>query len=157
MRTKHNQTERVSTVESTEAQASKPATTVKPTRKARIPMDGSRNILTVKGKEPGFRYRIVNDEGNGDRVQRFMDAGYEVVTHAVQVGDSRVDKAGTQGSPIELRVGNGKRAYLMRISEEYAREDDAAKARRVDVTEETIRSTAKEAADYGKVSIDFGK
>jgi len=157
MRTKHNRTESVSTVESTEAQVSKPATTAKPTRKTRIPMDGTRNVLTVKGKEPGFRYRVVNDEGSGDRIQRFMDAGYEVVTHAVQVGDSRVDKAGTQGSPIELRVGNGKRAYLMRIAEEYALEDDAAKARRVDSTEETIRNTAKEAGDYGKVSIKFDK
>ena len=41
-------------------------------RTQRIPV-GTRQVLTVSGKDPGYEYRIIND--SGDRVQEFMDAG----------------------------------------------------------------------------------
>ncbi len=43
----------------------------------RLSINGTRNVLTVSGKDPGFEYRVVNDDG--DRVSQFEDMGYEVV------------------------------------------------------------------------------
>ena len=57
-------------------------------RPQRTPI-GTRNVLSVAGKEPGYEYRIIND--TGDRVQEFIDAGYELVANdSVRVGDKRV-------------------------------------------------------------------
>ena len=53
-------------------------------RTTRSPVN-QRNILSVKGKDPGYVYRIVND--TGDRIQMFEEAGYELVdASAVTVG-----------------------------------------------------------------------
>ena len=54
----------------------------------RASINGTRNVLTVSGKEPGFEYRIVNDDG--DRVSQFEEMGYEVVKDSgIKVGDRR--------------------------------------------------------------------
>jgi hypothetical protein len=55
-----------------------------------------RNRLTVKNKEPGYRYRVVNDVD--DRVQQMLELGYELVSEDVEVGDKRVDTATSLGS-----------------------------------------------------------
>jgi hypothetical protein len=59
--------------------ADQPTLTLK--KKKRIPLSGAdRNVLTVQRKEPGFMYRFVNNVD--DRIQKFLDAGYEPVTNA---------------------------------------------------------------------------
>jgi hypothetical protein len=106
-------------------------------RVKRTPING-RNVLTVTGKEPGYVYRIVND--TGDRVQQFLDAGYEkVLANDVQVGDKRINSPSPEGSTAQVSVGNGDKAIVMRIREEWYKEDQTAKQARVDELEQTIK------------------
>ena len=119
-------------------------------RRTRTPV-GKRNILSVKGKEAGYEYRIVNDEY--DRVDTFKEAGWEVVSNSdVQVGDKRVGQATTPGSAAQVSVGGGQKGIVMRIKQEWYDEDQAAKRAEVQELEATTRKDARNGADYGDVS-----
>jgi hypothetical protein len=123
-------------------------------RPRRTPI-GGRNVLTVQGKDPNFVYRIVND--SGDRIQQFLDAGYELVdASTVQVGDKRVNAASPVGSKAQVSVGKGEKAFVMRISKEFYDEDQLAKKVYVDKLEQSIKQTASGSADYGKLTIQNG-
>lgn len=123
-------------------------------RPKRTPING-RNVLTVTGKEPGYVYRIVNDAG--DRVQQFLDAGYEkVLANDVQVGDKRINSASPEGSVAQVSVGNGEKAIVMRIREEWYKEDQLAKQAHGDQLEQTIKQNVS-GADYGTVKISRGQ
>lgn len=114
-----------------------------------------RNVLTVSGKEADYEYRIVNDQG--DRIQQFIDAGYELVdANSVRVGDKRVDKAAAEGTKAQVSVGKGEKAFVMRIRKEWYNEDQTAKQARVNELERSIKQTASSTADYGKVTIQTG-
>jgi len=118
----------------------------------RTNISSTRNVLTVEGKDPDFEYRIVNDAG--DRVAQFEERGYEVVTdNNIRVGDRRIANPTKEGSPVQISVGGGQKAYLMRIKKEWAIEDRKAKDRLVDETEKSMLRDTKEAADYGKISV----
>jgi len=120
-------------------------------RPKRTPING-RNVLTVTGKEPGYVYRIVNDEGG--RIGQFLDAGYEMVeANAVAIGDGRVNAASAEGSKAQASVGNGMKAFVMRIKEEYYKEDQAAKQAHVNALELSMKTNAKNASDYGDISL----
>lgn len=122
-------------------------------RPKRTPING-RNILTVVGKEDGYMYRFVNN--TGDRVQQFIEAGYELVdADKVQVGDRRVAQATPEGSKAQVSVGNGDKAFLMRIKQEWYQEDQAAKQVQVDELEKSIKTPSGK-ADYGSVKIERG-
>ncbi len=120
-------------------------------RPTRTPL-GARSRLAVKGKEPGFHYRIVNDvEG---RIQDFIDAGYEVVSDdGVTVGDKRIANPTQEGSPVKIHVGGGNQAYLMRIKDEWKAEDDAAKQAQINDLEESMKANAKQNSFYGDIKI----
>ena len=112
---------------------------------------GTRNILTVAGKDPNYVYRVIND--SGDRVQEFMDAGYELVeADSVRVGDKRVNAATAEGSKAQLSVGQGQKAYVVRIKREWYDEDQAAKQVRVNQMEEATKAKALDGT-YGKLDI----
>ena len=96
----------------------------KRTRK-RASINGVRNILTIRNKEPGYVYRIVNDVGS--RVEDLKDAGYELVENDTQVGDKRVDAGSGPAGHKEIHVGGGIKAKVMRIREDWYKEDQAAK------------------------------
>jgi len=114
-----------------------------------------RNVLTVAGKEADFEYRIVNDQG--DRIQQFIDAGYELVdANSVRVGDKRVDKAAAEGTKAQVSVGKGEKAFVMRIRKEWYDEDATTKQARVNELERSIKQTASSSADYGSVTIKTG-
>lgn len=86
----------------------------------RVSIQGRRDVLAVKGQEEGWHYCWVNDlignvEGN---IDRYLDGGYEFVTHAVVVGDRKIDNASQIGGKVSKAVGNGVTAYLMRCPEE---------------------------------------
>src|SRR3990167_4145103 len=103
-------------------------------RTRRTPIEG-RNILTVSGKEEGYVYRFVND--TGDRVQAFADNGWEKVSAKnVRVGDKRLGNPGTEGSDATASVGQGMKAYVMRIRKDWYEEDQAAKQAAVNASEE---------------------
>ena len=119
-------------------------------RVQRVPV-GTRNVLTVAGKEPGYEYRIIND--SGDRVQEFLDAGYELVKeNSVKVGDKRVNKASAEGSVSQISVGQGQKAFVVRIKKEWYDEDQAAKQQKVNELEASTKAKALDGT-YGKLEI----
>jgi hypothetical protein len=112
---------------------------------------GTRNILTVAGKDPNYVYRIIND--SGDRVQEFMDAGYELVdANSVRVGDKRVNSASSEGSKAHISVGQGQKGFVVRIKKEWYEEDQAAKQAHVNRLEEATKAKALDGT-YGKLEI----
>ena len=115
----------------------------------RTAINGRRNKLSIQGKEPGFEYRIVNDLDN--RVIELQERGYEIVTHDATVGDKRVGIPKKEGSPVEISVGGGKKAYLMRQKKEWYDEDQAAKLADIDESEKALQATSSE--NYGKVEV----
>jgi hypothetical protein len=119
-------------------------------RTQRVPV-GTRNVLTVAGKDPNYEYRIIND--SGDRVQEFLDAGYELVDKdSVRVGDKRVNSASSEGSVSQISVGQGQKAYVVRIKREWFEEDQARKQARVNEMENATKAKALDGT-YGKLEI----
>lgn len=113
---------------------------------------GTRNILTVKGTDPNYVYRFVNDVD--DRISQFKEAGYELVPdESVEVGDKRVNNASSVGSAKIVSVGQGTKAYLMRIKKEWFEEDKARKLAHVAEIERATQNTNANGADYGEVKI----
>ena len=122
-----------------------------PERRVRRTPVGRRNVLTVTGKDPDYVYRIVND--TGDRVQTFLDAGYEVVSSkSVKVGDKRIGTPSNEGSVADVSVGGGQRAVVMRQRRDWYDEDQAAKQAHVNAIEESTREKALDGT-YGKLEI----
>lgn len=122
------------------------------TRTRRTPINGQRNKLNVRGQEPGYVYRIVNDID--DRVQNLQDAGYEMVTDKnVTVGDKRIANPTQEGSPVKVSVGQGVQAYVMRQKQEWYDEDRAVRKQQADEIEAQMKQEAKEAGFYGKLKI----
>ncbi len=123
-------------------------------RTKRTPVNG-RNVLTVTGKEDGWHYRIVND--TGDRIAQFLEAGYELVdSSTVRVGDKRVAQASAEGSKAQVAVGKGEKAFVMRIKNEWYKEDQDAKQAEIKRLEQTITQNLAGKADYGSVKIESG-
>ena len=121
-------------------------------RPKRIPI-AARNRLEIRNKEPGYTYRIVNDED--DRIQRLQDAGYEIATKESigAVGNRKVDSASSLGSVAHFSVGKGIKAVVMRQKDEYYREDQKSKQDEIDALEATMKGDARKAADYGSLEL----
>lgn len=128
------------------------ATTNSNNRTRRTPINGTRNRLSVRGKEPGFVYRIVNDID--DRIQTFQEMGYELVTDTnVSVGDKRVATPSKEGTPQKVSVGQGIQGYVMRQKQEYYDEDQKVKQAQVNELEASMKQTAKTEGFYGEVRV----
>ena len=122
-------------------------------RPQRVPV-GTRKVLTVAGKDSDYEYRIIND--SGDRVQEFLDAGYELVdADSVRVGDKRVNSATSEGSKAQISVGQGQKAFVVRIKKEWYMEDQAAKQAKVNELESATKAKALDGT-YGKLDISRG-
>lgn len=118
----------------------------------RSSINGTRNVLNISGKEPGFVYRVVNDVG--DRIEQLKAIGYEIVEdNNVQVGDRRIANPTKEGSPVKVSVGGGIQGYVMRIKQEWYDEDKAKKDAHVDNIEKGLVRDAKEQTDYGKIQV----
>lgn len=117
---------------------------------------GTRNVLTVQGKDPNYVYRIVNAEG--DRVATFEEAGYELVEAAdVRIGDKRINTPSADGSKAQASVGAGMKAYVMRINKDWYDEDQKAKQAQLDALEQSMKETAQNGNyNYGKIEISRG-
>ena len=123
-------------------------------RTNRASVNGTRNVLNVTGKEPGYHYRVVND--TGDRVASMQERGYEIVTDdSVKVGDRRIANPAQEGSPVMASVGNGIKGYVMRIKQEWFDEDQKAKAQQVDELESSMKRQALAEGLNGK--LEFSK
>ncbi len=129
----------------------------KPKRHARIPMTG-RDVLKAPPRE-GYYRRWLHDIHDGERIKRFQEAGYTIVLGDFDTGDTKLGTAKV-GMPITRSAGGGKRIVLMEIKEEYHKEDEEAKQRKIDEIEKRMqrkKTDAKSAgADgmYGEVKIE---
>ena len=121
----------------------------KPTnRPQRTPLQ-NRSVLGVRGKEPGYNYRVVNDVG--DRIESFQARGYEIVEdQTVQIGDRRVAVPSKEGSPVQVSVGGGTKGYLMRIKDEWYKEDQATKEAELKELEKSMKPAS---SDYGSITL----
>lgn len=120
-------------------------------RPVRVPL-GTRNVLTAS-KRKGFVRRFVNDEPG--RVKQYEAAGYSVVTEATPVGDPKVGKGNPVGSAVNIPVGDGKKAVLMEIKEEWYAEDQKAKQDKILMSENDMKRKLNDrsAGTFGKVDI----
>lgn len=119
-------------------------------KRERAPVTGSRALLEVRGKEPGFHYAWIND----DYVDARRDQGFEHVRHPVQVGSRRIDVSSQATAFVSRNVGKGVIAYLMRIPEDFYNEDMAAEQREVDErTAAQINNLNKDGLTGGTVKI----
>lgn len=125
--------------------------------KTRTKISGYRNVLTVEGQDPNYKYRVVND--TGDRVLQLQELGYEMVSDkTIKVGDRRVAVPTAEGTPVRVSVGkdsngNPQYAYVMRIKKEYWEEDQQAKQDVINETEKQMKRDARDSADYGSIEI----
>lgn len=100
---------------------------------------------------PGFKTRLVNAEGT--RINDYLAAGYSYVTReelaalgieaeSTAMGDDSLQKTKSEGSIIEVSVNrdvssSAKRGILMKIPEEFYKEDFADKQKELDEAEAT--------------------
>ena len=102
-------------------------------------------------KDPNFHYRFVNDTGS--RVHNFQQAGYELVTDTeLAVGDSRVFDPSDLGSAKRVISNDGTTSYLMRIKNEYYKEDQDAKSEQIDEMEGSMKKEASQGM-YGSIKV----
>jgi len=124
--------------------------------KGRTPLTGDRSQLEVRGKSPGWHYRWIRDTHEaGSEVLRYLNAGYEFVTDKedVIIGENAVFKSSSIGTGIRVPAGrDGDWLYLVKIPQDWYDEDQKAKQRIVDKTEETITNPEIE-GKYGSIKI----
>lgn len=122
-----------------------------PERRVRRTPVGTRNVLTVTGKDPEYTYRIVND--TGDRINTFTDNGWELVpANKVRIGDKRLGSATSEEGSAKAQVGQGITGYVMRIRNDWYAEDQAAKQANVNASEAAMREKALDGT-YGKLEL----
>lgn len=133
------------------------------TRPKRVPVGGNRDILTVKGQDPDFKYRWVKDKGEtGGRIHKFLQASYEFVDASLSaklgLGDDFVYDTQDTGSLIRKPAGDGEYLYLMRIANTFYNEDQAAK--QIDIDEREIQIVRERNPDsqvddgqYGRIKL----
>lgn len=121
-------------------------------KRDRIPVSGSRDILTVEGKDNDFVYRWVNDVEN--RIQRFLDAGYVFVDPQGKIiGDDTQDNSATPRESVAQKyVGKGITAFLMAQRKEWYEEDQKARNDQLDQTEKSLGKSGQDGR-YGEVRI----
>ncbi len=92
--------------------------------------DESADILTVEGKDPNYVYRWVNDQRG--RVQRLIDAGYDVVTDEHKIA-ATLDSGSI--NTITVNRAHGDKGVLMRILKDWYEEDAEKRAKNIADTE----------------------
>lgn len=132
-------------------------------RKTRIPVASQRAPLTYKGLDhKNYYYRWVIDQD--DRIQNFLDAGYEFVKptgHGSKVGDPTVDSAKEHDTRVVKAARAGPyKLYLMQLDWEFYNADQKLKQKEVDLSEESMRrpgtgkAIPKQGVDYGNINLN---
>jgi hypothetical protein len=147
-------TEQTKTVESKSTAPSKSTTTKRKSGKKsgktsgsvtrqqkRVPMH-QRQPLSVSGRDPNFEYRVVNDIPG--RIDRFKLAGW-VPDDKTDVGDNIAGRASSMGSTTSAPVGKGTNGIVMKVPKDLYKEDQMAKQRKVDESEEAMLSSTEDA------------
>jgi hypothetical protein len=110
-------------------------------RNTRVPLGVARAKLSVP-QRPGYVRRWVNDtEG---RLMMAEQGGYQYATdQSLQIGAVDIDNVNRDlGARISRVVDKttGTKAYLMEIQEDFYREDQESKARKIAETDKLIRT-----------------
>ena len=121
-------------------------------RSKRVPLGVARSKLSVPVR-PGYQRRWVNDaEG---RIANAEAGGYEfAVDDKLQIGQPDIDNENRDlGARISRVVDKttGQKAYLMEIKEEFYKEDQTAKVRKVEEVDRRIKTGKLEAVEGGYV------
>jgi len=129
-------------------------------RTKRIPMSGSRMRMHIEesDKDPNFHYAWINDQ-NG-MIQRAKAAGYEVCSRAEfpAWGEATVDSSDGTSTAVEMDVGAGVTAYLMKQPMEYHEEDQTELAQMADDREADLKKLLDSGnGTYGKLDISRNK
>lgn len=122
-------------------------------RPKRVPIHGHRDKLSLRGAQPGWHYCVVNDDGGN--VDRYLEGGYEFVTHDVTLGDKKINAASQIGQKVSLPVGNGLIGFLMRCPEEIYQEELDLLNQETDEKEAGMKRQLNSRNDgqYGQVEI----
>lgn len=119
-------------------------------RPQRVPINGDRSILEVKGIRPDYHPCWVNQEN----VPRYLDAGYSFVENDVTFGSYHVQQGNPLGARYARDVGKGQVAYLMEIPMEYYEADRASEERQLLESERSMRDRARAIGlDHGDLKI----
>lgn len=122
-------------------------------RPSRPDINGRRDVLTVKNKDPEYEYRWVNDvEG---RIQDYMSAGWELAKGDEEIARKGIADPLPSGSVKRKPVGGGVEAVLMRIYKDWYDEDQTRKADYVNQIERSqmADTLGKLEGGYGKINI----
>ena len=111
---------------------------------------GSRDVLTVQGKDDNFIYRVVNDVPG--RVAEMQSRGYELA-EGDEVFLSNKDSSRSEGSVKSKHVGGGINGVLMKIPKEWYNEDQALKMEHIKKVEQSTK-TSNIKGGYGSVKIE---
>ena len=122
-------------------------------RKKKVRITGKRDILTVTGKEDGYFYCWVNDVGT--QINRYKEGGYEAVEDngCITVGTTTPTQVGGAiTATVDKRTG--EKAVLMRIREDWHKEDLASEQDTLQKDEKSLlRQQQEENGRYGKVEV----
>ena len=100
-------------------------------RRERIPMGGL-NLQLLASERPGFQRRWCAKRGT--RLQKFLDAGYDYVKD-----EKNVDEAGDGMGARISKISGDEMLYLMEIPLKWYNEDQAAKNKKRDEIDKTLR------------------
>lgn len=124
-------------------------------RKERLPLGIKRSKMAVKDKQDGYVYRWINDTVG--RIQDAQNGGYEFVANAV-VGEGDItNRNQSVGSDRVSRIvgkddnGNPTTAYLMRIKQEWYKEDQGNKQKVLDDLDAALKRGQAKPVDNGYI------
>ena len=121
-------------------------------RKAKPPINGRGDVLTLSNLDPNYQYRVFNDKGT--RIAAHKNYGWEVVSsNEVTIGTRNPVSAGDVAS-VTVDSSEGTQGVVMRIHKDWYDEDQVAKQTAITETEQLITKSGNEDGNYGKVSID---
>lgn len=123
-------------------------------RPKRVPINGARDKLTVKGIPDEYHACWVNEYN----VNRYLEAGYGFWTGSTVVGDNHVDSnTGMTTSHISKQVGNGLTAHLMVIPKEFYEADQKELSDEISAKEAALFRSQKNAEGrYGNIEVSQG-
>lgn len=122
-------------------------------KKKRVPVGLRDPMALSQDLDPNFEYRFVRNTPG--RVQKFEEGGYEMVTGDARIGDPNIAKASNMGSAFSIASGdNADRVYLMRIPKQFYQEDQAAKAAKLDETEQQLKQRPKDQGLEGEIKLN---
>jgi len=122
-------------------------------RNRRVPLGTPRTKLTFTGKEPGYVYRVVNDDPG--RLQAAVNGGYEFVVDEKSVLGEDVENTREMGAKVTRNVGGlnqqgqPRKGYLMKIRQDWYDEDQQAKQDAIDEKEKATKQGNPDDGGFG--------